>query len=166
MSEFIEKEEKIEKEVMDKVFSGTLTVKEQKNILEKVSDRCNYIVRKALDIQGISVNWWDFNNEGGKYGSSGYFDTERYEEDFFITGEFNGNIYDCLYGNAFPTKWLWNDFEDKLTKEMENHHKSIISKKIKQKAKNVERKQKKDKLIESALSKLTSEEIKALGIKK
>ena len=158
--------EKIEKEVMDKVFSGSLTVKEQNKILEKVHDRCDYIVRKAFEIQGISVVWYDFDNEGGKDGSSGYFDPERYEKEFYITGEFDGNIYDSLYGNAFPTKWLWSDFEDELIKEIEVQRKSIISKKIERKAKNAERKQKKDKLIESALSKLTPEEIKALGIKK
>jgi len=158
--------EKIEKEVMDQVFSGTLTVKEQNKILEKVSDRCDYIVRKAFEIQGLIVHWWDFDNEGGKDGSSGYFDPEQYEEEFYITGDFGGHTSDCIYLNVFPTKWLWNDFEDELIKEIESQRKSILSEKIKQKAKNVERKQKKDKLIESALSKLTSEEIKALGIKK
>lgn len=163
MSEKIEKEEKIDKDVMDQVFSGTLTVKEQNRILEKVHDRCDYIVRKAFEIQGISVNWYDFDNEGGEDGSCGYFDPERYEKEFYITGDFNGHMRDCLYSDAFPTKWLWNDFEDQLIKEIEANRKSIISKKIERKAKNAERKQQKEKLIESALSKLTKEEIKALG---
>ena len=123
--------EKIEKEEMDQVFSGTLTVKEQNKILEKVSDRCDYIVRKAFEIQGLIVHWWDFDNEGGKDGSSGYFDPEQYEEEFYITGDFDGDISDCLYSDAFPTKWIWNDFEHQLIEKIEAYRKSIISKEIK-----------------------------------
>jgi len=163
MSEKIEKEEKIDKEVMDQVFSGSLTVEEQDNILEKVQWRCNYIVRKAFEIQGLIVHWWDFDNEGGEGGACGYFDPEQYEEEFYITGDFDGFTSGCMYLNVFPTKWIWTDFEDELTEEIEAHHKSIISKKIERKAKNAERKQKKQQLIESALAKLTKEEINALG---
>lgn len=157
------KVEKLEHDLMKSVLNGSLTVKEFNKVSAKIHDRCNYIVRKAFEIQGISVNWYDFDNEGGEDGDCGYFDPERYEKNFYITGDFNGDMRDCLYSAVFPTKWLWNDFEDELTKEIEDHRKSIISKKIERKAKNAERKQQKEKLIESALSKLTKEEIKALG---
>lgn len=174
------KVEKLEHDLMKSVLNGSLTVKEFNKVSEKIHSRCNYIVRKFITTFGGIVDWWDFDNEGGEDGPQGYFEPESYFESVGYTGKFRYNKYPHdLFGflhkkgydleYSFPTKWIWTDFEDeldeldKLINEYSQWKNKKIQKKLINKEKRIQQKQQKEKLIQSALSKLTKEEIKALG---
>jgi len=156
--------EKLDKALMDKVFNGSLTVKEFSAIEEKIDNRFFYVLKKIMEIQGVNVKWVDYANEGGKDGSQGYFDPVWYREAIDFTGEFEG-LYskDKCYLESFPTRFLWEDFEEQVTKEYKDHKNQIEQKKIDDKKKRIERKEQKERLIKSAFSKLTPEECRALG---
>lgn len=170
--------EKLEHDLMKSVLNGSLTVKEFNKISEKINSRCNYIVRKLITKLGGIVDWWDFDNESGREdGPQGYFDPEIHFESVGYIGKFRYNkypppIFKFLHNkgywleHSFPTKWIWTDFEDELDKlinEYPQWESEKIQKKLINKEKRIQQKQQKEKLIESALSKLTKEEIKALG---
>ena len=159
----MKKVEKLDKELMAKLFDGSMTVKQANDLRGKIEDRCDYIVRTLIGIWGKwndSRDWWDFSNHGGD-GPSGYFDEDSYKEEVDFTGEFN---YDG--GNIFPTKWIWEDFEDEETKKSIEWKEKEIRDKENAKARREELAKQKKELIASALSKLTKEECKALGHRK
>jgi hypothetical protein len=167
----IDKVPKMDKQVVDKFLDGSLTVKESDKIKEDIVDRCNYIVRSIWQLQGYGkvFGWWDFANEGGKDGPSGYFDRYSYREIISTTGEVERHHewpYDMLYNDGFPTKWLWEDFEDALVQEATKFKEDEKKKKETEKQKRVEREAKKKELIASALTKLTPEEARAMGYRK
>ena len=161
----MDKVEKIDKQIMDRVLDGSMTIKEMNAIQDKISQRCYYIGTTIIKMQGGSVVWWDFDNEGGHDGPQGYFDPEKYPRFVTYTGEFKSGLQDGLYYSldGFPTKWIWEDFEDALKKEIEEMKQSRKEKAEKDKTNRIQRENKKKELIKSALAKLTPEERKELG---
>lgn len=156
----------IDKSKMDKVFDGSMTLKDMDSVMVVITDRCDYVVRKIFEIQGGKVDWWDFSNEGGKDGPSGYFDHNRYKNEVRFIGLFSGNWDKFYITDSFPTSWLWEDFESKLTQEIKDWKNKVAKEEEETKKKLVERENKKKELIASALAKLTPEEAKALGYRK
>jgi len=140
------------------------------NIEEKIEDRINYVIRTLAKIFGGKIEWWDWNNGGGEV--DGHLDMDMFKNDSI-------QLDGCKKGGKdwvsvikegewefeyleFPTRFLWEDFEEELEngiKEYEKQGKIRLAKEKKEKSK-------KDKqyLIESAKSKLTKEELKALRI--
>ena len=153
-----EKIEKLDKNMVISVLEGSLTVAESDKFLVKIIERCHYIVTTIWDLQGKLKNleWWDFDNEGGE-GKMGYFDRLRYTYSISYTYEAR-NSSEVLYRDAFPTFWLHEDFEDRIKGEMEAN--AVRNKEKIINAMEIHRKKKA--LIESALSKLTNDEIGAI----
>jgi len=166
----IEKVEKLDKDLMDKLFDGSITIKQANELNGKIIDRCNYIVRTIVNIWGKwdDRSWWDFDNEGGNDGSKGYFDPVRYRNEVEFTGEWYGSCELNYYGNGkvFPTKWIWEDFEEELTKEVAEYKAKEQKLKEEAKAKRLAASINQKAFILSALAKLTNEECRALGYRK
>ena len=160
----MKKIEPLDPDLMKKVIDELLTVKEMNEINWNITDRCDYIIRKIFEIQGGKVEWWDFSN--GRDSSDGYFDADRYKTDIRFIGEFKGNWDNFYMTDSFPTNWLWENFEDSLTKEVGDWKDKVAIKKEEAKNKKIERENKNKELIKSALAKLTPEECKALGHRK
>jgi hypothetical protein len=75
----------------------------------------------------------------------------------------DGSVWE-FYGE-FPTRWLFEDFEEELTQGIKDWQKQLAEE-IKQKAaKRAAKKAAKEKLKAAAAAKLTPEERKALGLK-
>ena len=66
------------------------------------------------------IHWFDYGNcNYESENSNGYFDIDEYKEDISVGGECSlPDPYGCDYG--FPTRWLWEDFEEEAKKEIEN----------------------------------------------
>jgi hypothetical protein len=98
--------------------SDTITKKEYDALIEKITLRCDYIVRKCLQKEieaGSEGNfWWDFDNRAwdldGNFIQDGYFDEKEYQN----TVSFYFETY-RLSVALFPTEWIWTEnFEDEL----------------------------------------------------
>jgi hypothetical protein len=93
------------------------------DIKEELSIRCDHIVRTIAELQGIKVDWWDFDNaEATLEEGQGDFDEQRYQNDVSFIGEFRKPRQkkkcfafivddDRERENSFPTEWIWMDDE-------------------------------------------------------
>jgi hypothetical protein len=109
------------------------------------------------------LDWWDFDNTGGQDGSSGYFDPDLYNESVYLYYETPTccQSFGILpYHDHFPTRWIWEDFEE----ECEREYKKAMQKWINLKTDHYIHKEKRDKLKAQALKKLSPEERNALGL--
>jgi len=143
---------KITKEEFEKLYSDDITKKEYDRIISAIDVRFVEIM-KVINKTKPSSCWFDYDNldyQGEE--SGGYFDPEYYKEDIGFGGE-------CLnipepYYDSFPTRWLWEDFEDEFKREVETFQKQEKLKKEKEELKKAE----KQNLIKQIKSKLTKEE--------
>lgn len=137
----------------------------------KIIDRMNYIVRSIFEICGGNLDWWDVENDDPEYRSSGIKpDFNSFDDyiSFYAVGSLkNAWIIDkdgreiCLR-ERFPTRWLWEDFEDEIKNGLaEIKHRAELCK-IKDQEKAKARKEKQEHLKQQAMGKLTKEELKAL----
>lgn len=155
--------EALEEEMVSRVLDGNFTVAENDKWLALIANRCHYIVTTIWDLQGKlkNLDWWDFDNEGGEDGPSGYFNRNEYKKEVgYVCGYHN--VSKILYEQFFPTRWLWQDFEEELTKEIKNEKDETLKKIEMEKIQKSKRNSEKQSLINLALSKLTKEEIRAL----
>jgi len=155
---------KISKEDFDKLYSDTVTKKEYDQIITKIEARFNEIMETIWPSAKRPYKaWYDWGNcEYEGENSNGYFDPKDYKENIEIGGE-------CVnlpepYSNCgspyFPTRWLWEDFEDEFKAEVakEKAKEEAAKAAAKQAAENS--KAKKQQLMDSIKSKLTTEEFK------
>ena len=136
------------------------SVKTFKDLSSLASQRFNYIIQTMSNIVGRKVEWFDYDNEGGNEYSPGYFDTILYSSNISFVGEFKilKNPDFTKYDYSFPTSWLYQDFEQNLTDELNLFiDKKNLSLNIK-KQKESQIKESIDQNKESVLSKLTEEE--------
>lgn len=150
---------KITKEEFDNLYSDTISKKDYDYIDAKID------MRFAEIISGIRTNngWFDYSNEGGKYGPGGTFDKEDYKENIRFTGEAKVPF---PYSDDIPTRWLWEDFEEEFRREVEKDKEREQDKKEKTKIQRQARKQKLLELQESIKNKLTKDELRAVSFKK
>lgn len=122
-----------------KLLNETMSVKEAREFSPAVDMRLGYIVHMIHLLQGSSVRWLDFDNNGHE--TRGYFDSTRYESETDYDGEFTHNI--DLYDRYFPTQWFYQDFEDELLNEIkgENESASILEQKKQQQAEELKKQQ-------------------------
>jgi hypothetical protein len=165
----MKKVEKLRQEVMKKYIDGEFTVKELSlnGLEDAIVNRSDYIVRTIWELQGQKDNleWWDFGNEGGKDGPKGYFDEKEYRE--YVEYAYGTKKWkNILYRDSFPTKWIWEDFEDSLAKEVKQFVEKETKEREDAKNKRVAKEIQSKALIASALAKLTKEEAKAMGFRK
>lgn len=160
----IEKVEKLDETMMQSIMDGSISLKDFKFQKKEITERCQYIVQKMMQIQEVPyLDWWDFDNTGGQNGSSGFFDPDRYKESVWLNYEAPTccqNFSILPYRDHFPTRWIWEDFEE----ECEREYQKAMQKWIKLKTDHNIHKEKRDKLKAQALKKLTPDERKALGL--
>jgi hypothetical protein len=134
--------------------------------LRLLSDRMNYIVHYVFEKVGGKVDWWDWGNEDNEGDFIYAFSPKQLE----ITGSWNKGEKTKFVSKSgevltldgyFPTRWLYEDFEEEYTRGLQLYVEKMKEKKNKTKN---EKEQEKQALLTSARSKLTPEEIKALGL--
>ncbi len=159
---------KIDKKEFDFLFSDEISKKKYDEIISKIENRTNYIVRKF----STKCEWWDFDNLGYESEKAGYFNPESYKEYIGYSGELSvPSLFEYCEefptNNCpeFPTRWLWEDFEKEIEDKMSRAAGKKEEIKNRQKQKRLDRKQKLISLKESITSKLSKEELKAIKFK-
>lgn len=169
----ITKVEKLSEPLMKSIFDGSITLKEYNKNKGAIHARCDYIVRKIMEIQEVTDwTWWDFNNGSEiencrgeiEKGSDGYFNPDQYAQNVEFNCRFrffgdNLNFSLLPYHNTFPTRWIWMDFEE----ECQQEYQKIVRQWEKSKSGIKAKKEEKEKIKKEALQKLTPEERKVLG---
>lgn len=156
---------KITKEEFDSLFSIDITKRKYDEIIDRINSQAFEIFKEILTLQNRDYKnfyWFDYDNFDPD-GPDGFFDPEKYKENIFFAGDFKQFP---VYGNYFPTRFLWEDFESEVlkeTKEAIDQQKKENQEKIK---KIQEKEEKRKKIIESIQSKLTKEELKLIKFKK
>jgi hypothetical protein len=156
---------KITKKEFDSLYDSNITHKQYNKILEKIDKRFQEIVLTM--IPGVrKKGWYDYGNcsyEGEN--SNGSFDPDEYKDEISVGGEFAllPEPYRC--DNSFPTRWLWEDFEEEfndtvLKYKLEEEKESLIQKQNREALK-----LKKTMIWESVKQKLTKEELKYVCLK-
>jgi hypothetical protein len=136
------------KEEYYSLFSDSITKKEYDRILEKIDKRFFEIIEYIFKVQGKKFEWCDYNNGDSRAEIDGWFDPERYETNIsYEAGRRGPEPFD----ESFPTKWLFEEFEEEFYKEIKQFNDSIF--------------EENEKLIESIKAKLTREELKVVKFK-
>lgn len=149
-----------------------------------VLNRMDYVLRESMNILNYKVDWWDTQSEEAKYylehGSDNCITGDTWYPNDWVVNAKKGSVYEpdeesttfinkfgkehSLFADAYPTRWLFEDFEQELS----DGRFAYLEKKIKdqetKKIKLEKEKTKKALLKEQAKSKLTAEEQKALGL--
>lgn len=154
-------------------FSVWTELNKKTSVLEStIEDRIDYIIRKIYDMFGHKIAWWDYPGHGSRGEGGSLKDSiSKNEVNFSFECESSKNFKEVVaiieggewgFESSFPKRWLFEDFEDELQAGIESYEKlqkereaDALIKKTKSIAKNKQ-------LIESAKSKLTKEELKAL----
>lgn len=166
--------EKISKETIEKF---NKLQKEKYEILSIFEKRIDYIIKTITKEFGLKMKWWEFWGDGDYQSPLDYWfnkiqneETNSIDElcvnvmsDFGMKDAFwvDDNCFDWCWERSFPSKWIMNDFEEELKLGHAKHLENLE----KQNNKANEEEMKTLSLQKIALSKLTDEEKKALGIK-
>lgn len=156
------------------LLSPVITKRDYDKIIDKISNRVNFIWRKICEIDKHELEWWAFKNDieyaNGNGSSGGYFDPETCMNFIELTGDWDeDNIGDVnvgvyyLYESGFPTEFLWtkdNVWMDIVKKEIEETKKLILEKKDQIRTIRKSRKEKHLDLARSIKEKLTRDELK------
>lgn len=153
-------EHKITKKEFEKLYNPKITLREHNEIISKIDDRFYEIVTAM--IPGIKKNGWiDYGNCGySEDGADGHFDVDEYKTEISVGGDYA--FLPEPYGddNSFPTRWLWEDFEDEFNREVSKCLTDKEREKLELKQKRQSLKLKKEAIWESVKQKLTKEELK------
>jgi hypothetical protein len=152
---------KITKEEFYFLFSDSILKKEYDAIISRINVRFQEICKVFL--KKGKGSWFDYNT-GDYDGSEGQFDPKIYAGTIGVIGE--GIEPPLGYDYEFPTRWLWQDFEDELAETSKSYQQEIKKKKEEQKAKRETKRERLKTLQASIRSKLTKEELKAISFKK
>ena len=136
---------KITKEEFDSLYSDSITKKNYDAIVDKIDERFGEIVEiliPKMDARG----WYDYGN--CSYDSdrdAGYFDTDEYKNHIVVGGN-SASLPMPYYGqeNSFPTRWLWQDFEEEMKRTVAKCKDELEKEKITNKQKREAAKSKKD----------------------
>ncbi len=152
----------IKKEQFDYLFDENITKKQYNKIINDIDKRFGEICEIFLIKTNKNAAWYSYRNSLG-YNEIYYFDPDEYRDYIKIDGEYikppDG------YGYEFPTRWLWEDFEDELKSNIEQYRIKEKIKKDKKKQQVAARKQQVDILKSSIKTKLTPEELKIVKFK-
>lgn len=143
----------------------------QGEVEEFVIDRVDYIIKKIAATFDSQVEWWSFPYSSEE-NSMGNLNNAYNDDCLQFEGEFkrsdwciildDGEEYDL--NNEFPTRWLYEDFEEELINGKKELEQKLAKQKEDKVKKTLLKNSAKKKLLESAKSKLTEEERKALGL--
>lgn len=147
------------------LFDDSITKKGYDEIIGRITARVDQIVRQIAIRSDRMRFWWDFNNcDYDSEESGGYFDPKEYREYVGVGGE-HFRLPEP-YDDGFPTRWLWEDFEEELKKEVAQQEARAKAEKEHKKQVLQNRKQKLLDLQASIRTKLTKEELRAISFKK
>lgn len=159
---------KITKEQFDRLLADDLMVKEKDFILSLIDKRFGYIM-KVVQPNIINMGWFDYANcnyEGEE--SGGYFDIDKYLDTIPVGGEgvklpspYSGDIGE----NWFPTRWLWEDFEEEFKAEVKLEKERKKQERLIKKDKREKRNKEKSIAIKSIKEKLTEKELEFVKFK-
>ncbi len=158
---------KITKEEFENLFSDGISKRDYDYIISKINIRFSEILDKMI-INRNPLSWQDYGNcTYNDEESNGHFDPHEYKEYIQVGGHYTylPEPYKSNFDNSFPTRWLWEDFEKELEKEIEIHKQNKFAKKMKDKSRREELKIKKIEFTEIIKSKLTQEELKYIKFK-
>lgn len=153
----------ITKEQFDSLYGDGISKKEYDNIISRVDKRFCEICKVFLKMTDKSQGWFDYDNLSYEFEVDGRFDIHEYKEYIGIEGDYINAAPG--YDLAFPTRWLWEDFENELKQTSKEYEQKEKTKK--QKAA-VYRKARKEKILAlraSIENKLTPEELKVIKFK-
>lgn len=163
----------ITKENIDSLLSDDITKKEYDRLIELINQRVDEIWKYILKVSNRKFGWYSFSNDheydNGNGSDGGYFDPKEDSEYITLIGDFNSfrgisEFYD--YHNGFPTELLWKtDWKEIIDHETSEAIRKDEEKKILEKSKILEKKERKEKLIESIKNKLTKEELSVIKFK-
>ncbi len=138
-----------------------------------VIDRVDYIIGKIAEVFKSEVEWWSYPNST-KENSMGNLNDAYNDDCFQFEGSFNKDIKDwviildegeeCDLNCSFPIRWLYENFEEELINGKKELEQKLAKQKKDKVKKTLLKHSAKKKLLESAKSKLTEEERKALGL--
>jgi hypothetical protein len=152
---------KITKEQFDKLYTPDITKKEYDEIIALIDKRFEEICAKFM--RGRNRNsWCSYDNVNDEF-QSGVFDPTRYKEYIRLEGQYFN--LPPGYDNEFPTRWLWEDFEEELEREIKEFQAQEAIEKENAKAQKIERKKEVILLKQSIKAKLTKEEWKIIKFK-
>lgn len=149
----------ITKAQFDSLFDEDVTKKQYDEIIGLIDDRFNEICKIFLIKRNRQKAWYDYDNETED--SRGYFDLKNYKEYIGVSGEW---IEPPLgYDLDFPTRWLWEDFEQEMKKTIEDTRQMLEERKEKNKK---EIRKKEVAVLKSSIkNKLTPQELKIINFK-
>ena len=160
----MEKVEKLDKAEFDLVYDENISRLSYEKLREKVISRIGYIWNKILEIQGRKLSdWYDFDN--GDRGNAGEFDENRYSEEVTFYGQFESLKYESSFSHGFPTRFLWEDFEDEVMETDKREKGEDEQRRVNAKLKMESRKKRLLELRKVIESKLTKEELSAINFK-
>lgn len=145
---------KITKEQFESLHDVNITKKQHDEILSLIDDRFVEICKIFLIMKKDS--WFDYNSENG------CFDI-NWKEYIPITGDWIKPRPG--YDLDFPTRWLWEDFEDEMKDTIKKTEDAIFAAKLHKKQVAMEREERVALLKKSIESKLTPEELKIIKYK-
>jgi hypothetical protein len=157
------------KPISKNIIEKSKTIRKELDVVEKdIIDRIDYIVKTIIKTYKKKLQYWHFSNAAEDeigdiseniYHAESHGDVsitiEPYEDLDFIDKE------NCEWGleDGFPYEWLFTDFEE----ELKEGRKAYLEKEKQNKSK--EKSENSKKVLETIKSKLSKEELKALGLK-
>lgn len=146
---------KITKAEFDSLYDDNISKKKYDAIIAKIDTRFYEIV----SFMAPRVN------EGED--SGGYFEPEDYKEEIAVGGSWAElpPPYDYESDNSFPTRWLWEDFEEEFKREVAKAKQKEVSEKLNAKQKRDDLKARKATMRPIIEAKLTKEELKYITFK-
>lgn len=162
--------EKINPITADLILKGKKLNKEISDLNEMIINRIHYIISFLFEtFSEKKGSWWFDGAEEGEVGDfwKNYYGYEiAFRTDIFVNDikiiDKNGNFWSC--GGWIPDRWLFEDFENEIIEGKKLLEEQNAKKKTDELQLKEQNELEKQKLITSAKSKLTKQEIKALGL--
>lgn len=111
----------IEQDIIDRIFSEEITLKEYLETLSTIEDRINYIASYIGKVIGYEVNYITLENGYREF--FGFFNPREYNELIAIKvyKEQGGEDDIFLYEDGFPPRFLYENFEDEVKIEYKKY---------------------------------------------
>jgi len=144
------------------------------NAVSKITSRMDHIVQRCIEIAGGKLDWWDWLGDGDwDDQASGDFIHSYQKDCLSIRAEWDtkkeiifidkdGN--ECGIEEGFPTRWLYEDFEEEFSKGLKNYKEKEKQRAANTKENKKKNKEKKKALVDTIAAKFTKEERKLLGL--
>lgn len=163
----------ITKELVEKLSSDGVSVKEYRQIIAAIGEKVDEIWRYILEKSGRKLEWWAFRNDvsygRGNGSSGGEFDPEEDKEFIEIIGNYSDSKFPSgtntpyQYDEGFPTELLWDEnWKETVRKNIQDSKDALEKFKQQKKEKAALRKQKDAEMTATIKAKLTPEEVKFL----